>query len=97
MEADEPIKSVQIMVSGRVQGTGFRYFSKQVAAQCHINGWIRNRDDGRVEIAAEGSPEQVYSFVRKIRRGTFLARVKDMDIHDCMPQGYTEFEIKATM
>jgi acylphosphatase len=94
---NEGIKSVRLMVSGRVQGVGFRYCIKQIAAQYRIKGWIRNRDDGRVEIAAEGTDQQVNSFIRKTRRRTFLVRVEDVEIQLCEPQNYTAFEIKATM
>lgn len=94
---NETIKGVRLMVSGRVQGVGFRYFVKQIADQLHIKGWIRNRDDGRVEIMAEGTERQVGSFIRQVRQGTFLARVEDIEIHICAPQNDTAFDIKATM
>jgi acylphosphatase len=93
---NEGIKSVRLMVSGRVQGVGFRYYVKQVAAQHKIKGWIRNRDDGRMEIAAEAARQQVDAFSRKVGRGTFLARVEGVDSQLCEPQNYTAFEIKAT-
>ncbi|MET1248975.1 acylphosphatase [Sporolactobacillus sp. STCC-11] len=97
VKENDAMKSVHLIVSGRVQGVGFRYFIKQIAAQHYIKGWIRNRDDGRVEIAAEGTAQQVDSFIRKIRRGTFLARVEDIEIHMCAPQNYTAFDEKATV
>ncbi|GEB78168.1 acylphosphatase [Sporolactobacillus inulinus] len=94
---NEKVISVRILVTGRVQGVGFRYFIKQTAAQHSVNGWVRNRDDGRVEIAAEGTRQQVDAFIQKVRRGTFFARVKAMDIQMHQPQNYIGFEIKATM
>jgi acylphosphatase len=97
VKENEDMKSVRLVLSGRVQGVGFRYFVKQIAAQHHVKGWIRNRDDGHVEIAAEGTDQQVDSFIRKTRRGTFLARVEDMELHSCALQNYTAFDIKATI
>ncbi|MFT8310312.1 MAG: acylphosphatase [Sporolactobacillus sp.] len=93
----EAMKSVHLMVSGRVQGVGFRYFIKQIASQYHIKGWIRNRDDGRVELAAEGTDRQVDLFIRKMRRGTFLARVEGVEIQLREPQNYSAFDLKATL
>lgn len=91
------IKSVHLIISGRVQGVGFRYSIKQIATRHHIKGWIRNRDDGRVEIGAEGTDQQVDAFIRKVGLGTFFARVEDIEIQTCVPQYYTTFDIKATM
>ncbi|MCO7124402.1 acylphosphatase [Sporolactobacillus shoreicorticis] len=91
------MRSVELILSGRVQGVGFRYFTKQLAAQYHINGWVRNKDDGRVEIAAEGTNHQINQFIQAIGRGNFLAKIRDMDIHDFEPGHYTSFDIRATV
>ncbi|WP_156031479.1 acylphosphatase [Sporolactobacillus terrae] len=64
---NEKVMCVRLLVTGRVQGVGFRYFIKQTAAKHSVNGWVRNRDDGRVEIAAEGTRQQVDAFLQKVR------------------------------
>ena len=44
------------LVSGEVQGVGFRFFAQRVAARHQVTGYVRNLDDGRVEVHAEGTP-----------------------------------------
>jgi acylphosphatase len=72
------------VVSGRVQGVGFRFFVRDAAVREGIGGWVRNRDDGRVEIEAEGDAEALLRFERAVRRGPAAARVDDVLV-DPMP------------
>ncbi len=58
---------VQVFYSGRVQGVGFRYTVKQVAAAYEIIGTVRNLTDGRVELVAEGRREELEAFRQGIR------------------------------
>lgn len=57
------------LLSGRVQGVGFRYFTQRVAAQHGISGWVRNTPDGRVEIEAEADAEAMRQFEDRISAG----------------------------
>lgn len=59
----------RIIVNGRVQGVGFRYFVQMEADKRKLAGWVKNRDDGRVEILAEGPENALQSFVEAV---TFL-------------------------
>ena len=77
----------RFVVSGRVQGVGFRYFAAEAAAVEGLSGWVRNRDDGAVEMAVEGDAEAVVRFERKIRRGPPAARVEDVVAEDGVPSG----------
>ena len=52
-----------VLFSGRVQGVGFRYAALQVAREFDVAGFVRNLPDGRVELEAEGRPEEVAAFV----------------------------------
>ncbi len=60
-------KRVQIYYSGRVQGVGFRFTAKRIAARCFdISGSVKNMVDGRVEIIAEGEEKNIKSFLSEI-------------------------------
>ena len=58
---------VQLIYSGRVQGVGFRYTVKQVAAGYDVAGTVRNLPDGRVELVAEGARDELESFRQGVR------------------------------
>ena len=83
------------LVSGRVQGVGFRYFTESAAAHAGVDGWVRNLPDGRVEISAEGEPDALERFEREIRQGPRGARVDDVDVQSGVSGGRTTgFTIK---
>lgn len=62
-------------VSGRVQGVGYRAFARRWAAECGVSGWARNLADETVEIHAEGRPEALERFARKLAEGPAFASV----------------------
>ena len=83
------------LISGRVQGVGFRFFAEGAAAREGLHGWVRNLPDGRVEINAEGEADAVERFERTIRHGPPGARVSDVEVDDTMPSGReTGFSIR---
>ena len=65
----------RFVISGRVQGVGFRYFVQSVAIAESLTGWVRNLDDGRVETAAAGDYEAMDRFEHALRQGPSSARV----------------------
>ena len=67
--------TVHLEVAGKVQGVGFRWFIREVAQRAGVAGWVRNRADGRVEIAASGSDHAIAEFVEAARRGPPGARI----------------------
>jgi acylphosphatase len=75
------------LISGRVQGVGFRYFAQDAATRENIHGWVRNLPDGRVEAAAEGDAEALERFERALRHGPRGARVEQIDIEHTVPGG----------
>jgi len=75
------------IISGRVQGVGFRYFTEAAAAREGLGGWVRNLPDGRVEISAEGDAEALERFERHVRHGPPHARVDRVEIEDLPPGG----------
>jgi acylphosphatase len=68
------------LVSGRVQGVGFRWYVEREAATLGITGWVRNRDDGQVEVMATGTREQLAGLHRKLREGPRAARVDEVAV-----------------
>jgi acylphosphatase len=75
------------IISGRVQGVGFRYFAEAAAAREGLHGWVRNLPDGRVEIAAEGDADALERFERHVRHGPPGARVDDVERDSTLPDG----------
>ena len=67
--------TIRYIVSGRVQGVGFRWFARQAAEAFDIAGSVRNREDGTVEILASGSAENLRSFREQIEIGPRSSRV----------------------
>ena len=70
--------SMHLLVSGRVQGVGFRWFVRVAGRRLGLSGWVRNRDDGTVEVAAEGAQEKLDELRRQVSRGPDAAEVTDL-------------------
>jgi len=71
---------VHIRVYGRVQGVFFRAFIKSVADELGLTGWVRNVEDGSVEIVAEGDDEKLQKLIAEARRGPPMAFVERIDV-----------------
>jgi acylphosphatase len=83
------------MISGDVQGVGYRFFAQRVAARHQIVGYVRNLSDGRVEVHAEGTLESVEGFKHDIATGPQFARVEHVEEVSVEPTGqYTAFRIE---
>ena len=63
------------MVRGDVQGVGFRYFVQRNAGRLGLRGWVRNNDDGTVEVVAEGGRPELDQLKRALEEGPRMARV----------------------
>ncbi|MCZ6680754.1 MAG: acylphosphatase [Candidatus Poribacteria bacterium] len=84
-----------ILISGRVQGIGFRYFTKQNAMQLGIHGYAKNLPDGTVEVVAEGDNATLDQFMTILRKGPPAAKVDDVKVEARPFSGeYTTFEIR---
>ena len=75
----------RFLVSGRVQGVGFRFFAADAARREGLAGSVRNLDDGRVEAIVEGESESVVRFERALRQGPSKARVEHVRVEDIEP------------
>ena len=83
-----------IYISGRVQGVGFRAFTRREAAVLDIKGWVKNLADGRVELVIKGQEAKVKEMLRKVKEGPSFARVDDFKVKDEKPDDYDQFEIR---
>ena len=77
------------VVSGRVQGVGFRYFVQDAAVREGVSGFVRNRPDGRVEAQVEGEIEAVTRVERALAQGPPGAQVDDLSVEATAPSGRT--------
>ena len=85
----------RLLISGRVQGVGFRWFTRDAAAREGVTGWVRNLPDGRVEAYVEGDAEAVDRMERSLRQGPPAARVSDVAVVPDLPGGgYHDFSIR---
>lgn len=75
------------LVSGRVQGVGFRYFTLDIARREGLTGLVRNLPDGRVEVVAEGERDTLARLESALWRGPSHARVEDVDVESIAPTG----------
>ena len=84
----------RFVVSGRVQGVGFRFFTQDIAQREGLTGIVRNLADGRVEVVAEGDADSLTRLEAAVRRGPSHARVADVEVDDLVPSGrYLGFSV----
>lgn len=89
------VKSVYILISGRVQGVGFRYFTQYKAREFQIFGWARNTPDGKVEIEASGELKNLEAFIDWMKTGPTRAVIKTFTVSDITPTRlFTNFTIR---
>jgi acylphosphatase len=75
------------VISGRVQGVGFRWFTEAAASREGIHGSVRNLPDGSVEAVAEGDADAIERFERALRHGPPSARVDRVEVDATVPNG----------
>jgi acylphosphatase len=71
---------LHIIVSGKVQGVGYRYFSQMKAVQYEVTGWVKNLSDNAVEITAIGTRDQLDPFIKDLRIGTPFSTIDNIEI-----------------
>jgi len=85
----------KFIVSGEVQGVGYRYFALRSAARHQVLGYVRNLEDGRVEALAEGPPSAVEEFKHDLVAGPSYSRVEHLEELVLEPSGqYPSFRIE---
>lgn len=85
---------VRILVSGRVQGVGYRAFAVRVATQRQLVGGVRNLDDGRVELEVEGAKDLIEGLVAELHVGPPAARVTAVIVEwNPATDRFTDFQV----
>jgi acylphosphatase len=93
-EHDRVRVAVRVVVTGMVQGVGFRAACHRAARQAGIDGWVRNLPDGRVEAWLEGDRDGVGRVAAWCRHGPSWARVTGVDLHDEAPADVRGFDVR---
>lgn len=71
-----------VIVTGRVQGVGFRYHAVNLAMEYHVTGWVRNMYNGGVEMEVQGLEANVDMFIQSLGRGTNWIRIDNKSVAD---------------
>jgi len=88
-------KTMQVFYEGRVQGVGFRYTARRVAAGFDVSGYVRNLSDGRVELLASGEPDEVDGFLTALRESELAGHIEnEQPAEVSAPAGLRGFEIR---
>ncbi|MEQ1884910.1 MAG: acylphosphatase [Bryobacteraceae bacterium] len=84
----------RFLISGRVQGVGFRAFTQQAALEIGVTGWVRNLANGRVEAHANGTPVQLDAFEGRVRTGPRRSQVHSVEVADVAVAEAVTFTIR---
>ena len=88
------IKRLHAIVTGNVQGVGFRFFVQKTALTLGLAGWVRNLSNGDVELEAEGDAAVLESFLGTLKIGHHWAQVSDVEVNWYKDnKNYSDFEI----
>ena len=88
--------AVRLLISGQVQGVGYRDWARREAVALGLTGWVRNLRDGRVEAVASGEEHAVGRFVERAKQGPWSARVDGVEVSACELPAGTEFAVRPT-
>lgn len=83
-----------VLVSGRVQGVGFRWFARERAQELGLAGWVRNLPDGKVELSLEGEESAVRAMLAWLAKGPPAARVTGVEAVERACEGSAGFEFR---
>lgn len=95
--ADPEPRTVHFLVTGRVQGVGYRAFVEREALHLGLRGWVRNRRDGSVEAVLQGSPEAVEHMLALCRKGPPASRVDGVETVGEGVGALFGFEVRPTV
>ncbi len=87
------MKTFQIIIFGKVQGVGFRYFTQKKASNLNIKGWVQNKTNGSVQIYAQG--EKIKEFILELKKGPTMSRVSNVEVDSIESEEFSTFQIKG--
>ncbi|MBL8644981.1 MAG: acylphosphatase [Rhodospirillaceae bacterium] len=88
--------TLHLLISGRVQGVGYRAWTQRTARTLTLTGWVRNHTDGRVEAVAQGPANVVDQFVAECHAGPPLARVTAVETTPAASEAFDGFQQRET-
>ena len=86
-----------LIIRGRVQGVGYRWWARGEARRLGLSGWVRNRQDGAVEVLAAGAPAAVERLIQLCREGPTAATVTQIELGEASDDGVEGFEVRPTV
>lgn len=90
------LTELHAVISGKVQGVGYRDFVRANAEELQLKGWVKNKSDDTVEILAQGYPEKLRAFSELLQEGSVLAKVSGVATEFRTPKIlYDDFSVKA--
>jgi acylphosphatase len=89
--------AARLVITGRVQGVGYRLWAKREARRLGLRGWVRNLSNGDVEALAIGDAAQIDAFVQACRHGPGMARVAGVRREPAADDGTPDFEERRTV
>jgi len=87
------MKTLEIVVSGRVQGVSYRFFTKGKADQFNIKGSVRNQSDGSVKVSATGNCDDLDLFMNELRIGPTFSQIREIIFFEVPVKEYENFRI----
>ena len=85
--------NLNLKITGRVQGVGFRIWTKKTAENLFLTGWVKNCDDNSVECEVSGKKESIDFFLNDCKKGPILANVKNIQKREERFRKFTNFSI----
>ena len=87
-------KTVELRITGRVQGVNFRAWTREEAERRGLTGWVRNREDGSVEARLSGPAGTVDEMIALCRKGPAVARVEAVETRDVEAEPFEGFTVR---
>jgi acylphosphatase len=89
------MKQLHLWISGRVQGVGFRHFTRQHAQSLGLAGWVKNLPDGRVEAVLQGPKSMLDDMLDHLNHGPRMASVKEIESkEESVDESINNFSVK---